>query len=110
MNLMQKKPLNPSRITRVARGAGVTVKQVNDMIEEFKRLKTVVEKMGKVKLGKGNDMANLARNPAQMMSKLGKVVDPKMLQQMGGMGNLMNMMKEVGKMEGLGDMMKMFKK
>lgn len=25
---------------------------------------------------------------------------------MGGMGNIMNMMKDIGKMEGLGDMMK----
>ena len=103
-----KKPLNPARILRIARGSGTGIKTVNDMLEEFKRLKTVVEKMGKVKLGKGNDLANMARNPSQMMSKLGKVVDPKMLQQIGGMGNLMNMMKEVGKMDGLGDMMKMF--
>jgi len=102
------KPLNPGRIARVARGAGTTIPMVNAMLEEYKRLKTIVEKMGSVKLGKGNDMANMARNPGQMMSKLGKVVDPKMLQQIGGMGNLMNMMKEVGKMEGMGDMMKMF--
>jgi len=105
-----KKQLTQPRLIRVARGSGTSVKMVSDMLEEFKRLKAVVEKMGKVKLGKGNDMSNFARNPGQMMSKLGKVVDPKMLQQIGGMGNLMNMMKEVGKMDGLGDMMKMFKK
>jgi len=41
------------------------------MLEEFKKLKKVVEKMGKVNLGKGNDMASLARNPKGMMDKLG---------------------------------------
>jgi len=29
------------------------------------------------------------------------------MQQLGGMGNVMEMMKQMGKMEGLGDMMKM---
>jgi len=37
---------------------------------------------------------------------MGKALDPKMLNQMGGMGNVMNMMKEMSKMEGFGDMMK----
>jgi len=41
------------------------------MIEEFKKLKKVVEKMGSVKLGKGNDMAQMARDPKGMMNKLG---------------------------------------
>lgn len=36
-----------------------------------------------------------------------KALDPKMMQQLGGMGNVMEMMKQMGKMEGLGDMMKM---
>ncbi len=42
------------------------------------------------------------------MNKMQKVVDPKMLQQLGGMGNIMSMMKEMGKMEGMGEMMKQF--
>lgn len=45
-----------------------------------------------------------------MMSKLQNVVDPKMAQQLGGMGNIMSMMKEMGKMEGMGEMMKAFGK
>lgn len=36
---------------------------------------------------------------------MSKAIDPKLLQQMGGMGNLMNMMKEMGNMEGMQDMM-----
>lgn len=51
-------------------------------------------------------MANLQRNPNQVMSKMKNALDPKMLQQLGGMGNVMNMMKDLGKMEGMGDLMK----
>ena len=114
------KPLNPSRITRIAKGSGAMEVEVATLLEEFKRLKMMIEKMSKAKLGKGGDLANLARNPQQMLGKLKNIVDPRMLQQMGGMDNLMDMMKQVGKMEGmggmggmpgmgnLGDMMKMF--
>lgn len=35
------------------------------------------------------------------MQAMGKAIDPKLLKQMGGMGNLMNMMKEMGNMEGM---------
>ncbi len=80
-------------------------------MEEYKRLKSVIGKIGKTNLGKGGaDMANLSRNPGQIAGKLGKAIDPKMLQQMGGMGNIMNMMKEMGKMDGFGDMMKQMTK
>jgi len=96
------KPLNPSRVTRIAKGSGALEIEVNTLLEEFKRLKTMIEKMGKAKLGKGGDLANLARNPQQMLGKLKNIVDPRMLQQMGGMDNLMDMMKQVGKMEGMG--------
>lgn len=50
----------------------------------------------------------MKRDPKRMMSQLQNAIDPGMLQQMGGMGNLMNM---VGQMqngeggEGMGQMM-----
>jgi len=37
------------------------------------------------------------------MQQLSRAMDPRMLAQMGGAGNVMNMMKEMAKME-LGDM------
>ncbi len=33
------------------------------------------------------------RNPGQIMSKLQNVIDPKIMAQLGGAGNLVNMMK-----------------
>ena len=55
-----KKPLIPSRIERLARGSGTTVKEVTDMICDYKRMAKIVEKMGKAGLGKMADMQNVS--------------------------------------------------
>jgi len=55
--------------------------------------------MGKMNLGKANDMQNFMRNPNQMMKKVQNAVDPKMMKQLGGSQNLMQMMKEMGKLD-----------
>lgn len=41
----------------------------------------------------------MMRNPSQMMRNLQNAVDPKILKQVGGAHNLMNMVSEFGKME-----------
>jgi len=57
----------------------------------------MISKVGGLNMGKGgkNEAMNMMRNPNQMMGKLSKMIDPKMLAQLGGAGNLMNMMKEM---------------
>jgi len=57
----------------------------------------LISKVGQTNLGKGgkNDTANLMRNPNQVLGKLQSMIDPKMMAQLGGAGNLMNMMKEM---------------
>lgn len=47
----------------------------------------------------------MKKNPQKMLQQMGKNFDPKMLQGMGGMGNIMNMVKEMGGMEGMQEMM-----
>jgi len=42
-----------------------------------------------------NDPKALMRNPGQLMGKLQSAIDPKIMAQLGGAGNLMNMMKEM---------------
>ena len=37
---------------------------------------------------------------------MGQALDPSMIKNMGGMGNIMNMMKEMSKMDGISDLMK----
>merc|ERR1719199_885116 len=98
--------MNEKRRWRVAKGSGSSHAEVTQLLDEYKRMEKMVGKMGKSGLfGKGGDMTQLQRNPGQVMQKMQNSMDPRMLQQMGGAGNMMNMMKEFGKMENMGGMM-----
>ncbi|KNC47826.1 signal recognition particle protein 1 [Thecamonas trahens ATCC 50062] len=77
---------NPSRIARVARGSGTSVNIVSSLLDEFKRFAKVFKKM------KGLNM-NSRNGP-----DLSKVLDPRMIQQMGGRSGLQSMMKSFGNM------------
>merc|ERR1712004_608042 len=99
-------PFTDKRRWRVAKGSGSSLWEVTHLLDEYKRMEKMVGKMGKSGLfGKGGDMTQLGRNPAQVMQKMQSAMDPRMLQQMGGAQNMMKMMKEFGKMENMGGMM-----
>jgi len=81
------KGLEPSRIPRIARGSGTTIKEVEQLMVEHKRFAKMIGKMGKMgggKGGKGLDMAQMQRNPQAMLKNLQGAMDPRMMQQMGG--------------------------
>ncbi|KRX09688.1 Signal recognition particle, SRP54 subunit, M-domain [Pseudocohnilembus persalinus] len=101
-----KVKLNNSRIYRIAMGSGTSMQEVEQLIVEHKRLAGLVGKFTNLGGKDGNIKNQLQRNPNQLAGKLGNAINPQMLQQMGGMGNVMNMVKEMGNMEGIGDMMK----
>mmetsp|Transcript_33885 Transcript_33885/g.91721 ORF Transcript_33885/g.91721 Transcript_33885/m.91721 type:complete len:503 (-) Transcript_33885:124-1632(-) len=85
-----------SRIIRVAKGSGTHPLAVAELLNEHKRFEKMVGKMGKAGLMKETgDMANLNRNPKQVLQKLQNCVDPMMLQQMGGAQNMLNLMKHM---------------
>jgi signal recognition particle subunit SRP54 len=90
---------------RIAKGSGVYPEQVIELVEEHKKFSKIVGRMGKAGL-MGAGGSQLGRNPAQMMNKLSSVLPPHMLNQMGGAGNLMNLMKNIEGNEGMADMMK----
>ena len=96
--------MNESRIMRIARGSGRPLREVMEMLEEYKRLAKVFSKMKGLKIPKrGGDTSALSRNMnAQQMSK---ELPPQMLRQFGGMGGLQNLMKQMGSAK---DMMGMF--
>nr|GLL32097.1 signal recognition particle 54 kDa protein 2 [Ipomoea trifida] len=97
------KLMTESRIMRIARGSGRLVHEVMEMMEEYKRLAKIWSKMKGLKIPKKGDMSALSRNMnAQHMSK---VLPPQMLKQIGGMGGLQNLMKQMGSAK---DMMGMF--
>jgi len=100
-------PIDDSRIVRIARGSGTSVAEVKILLEEHKKLKGLIGKVGQTNLGKGNaDKLNLMRNPNQVMGKLSSMIDPKTMSQMGGIDNLMTMMKEMSKNPEMSEMMK----
>jgi signal recognition particle subunit SRP54 len=97
------KLMNESRMMRVARGSGRLVREVSDMMEEYKRLAKLWSKMKGLKIPKKGDMSALSRNMnAQTMAK---ALPSQMLKQIGGMGALQNLMKQMGSSK---DMMGMF--
>lgn len=76
----------PSRLTRVARGSGVTDREVKELISQYTKFAAVVKKMGGIKgLFKGGDMTKNV-NPAQMAKlnhQMARMMDPSVLQRMG---------------------------
>ena len=79
---------------RIARGSGRHVREVMEMFEEYKRLAKIWSKMKGLKIPKKGEMSPLSRNMnAQHMSK---VLPPQMLQQIGGMSTIQNLMKQMG--------------
>ena len=59
-------------------------------------MKGLITKVGQTNLGKNmNDKGNLNRNSTQIMGKLQNMINPQMMAQLGGAGNIMNMMKEM---------------
>merc|ERR1712178_432243 len=98
------------RVERIARGSGTFPIEVQMLLKCHKQFEGVVKKMGKTGMMKGGD-ANMAkqmqRNPNQCMSQIHKAMDPRMLQQMGGAANVMNMMKQMSQMdmEGMSSML-----
>ncbi|CAO1298935.1 unnamed protein product [Diamesa serratosioi] len=99
-----------TRTVRVARGSGVTEREVKDLISQYTKFAAVVKKMGGIKgLFKSGDVTKNV-NPTQMAKlnqQMAKMIDPRMLQQMGGMNGLQSMMRQLqqGGMSGLQNMM-----
>lgn len=100
----------PSRTIRVAQGSGVTEREVKDLISQYTKFAAVVKRMGGIKgLFKGGDIAKNV-NPTQMAKlnqQMAKMIDPRMLQQMGGVNGLQSMMRQLqqGAASGLGNLM-----
>jgi signal recognition particle subunit SRP54 len=68
-----------------------------DMLEEYKRLAKIWGKMKGLKLQKKGDMSALTRN--MNVQQMSKALPPQMLKQIGGMGGLQSLMKQMGSKE-----------
>lgn len=108
----------PSRVSRVANGAGVMEIEVHALLDQYKKFSQVVKQMGGVKelFKDEKQMKNL--NPAKMgkvYQSMAKAMDPHMLRAIGGMQGIESMMKQMQQggampggmgMQGLEQMMK----
>nr|CAH7750857.1 unnamed protein product [Callosobruchus chinensis] len=101
------------RVVRVAQGSGVTEREVKELITQYTKFAAVVKKMGGIKgLFKGGDMAKNVNHTqmAKLNQQMAKMMDPRVLHQMGGMAGLQNMMRQLqagasGGLGGLGNLM-----
>eukprot|EP00003_Mantamonas_plastica_P021577 TRINITY_DN3517_c0_g2_i1.p1 TRINITY_DN3517_c0_g2~~TRINITY_DN3517_c0_g2_i1.p1 ORF type:complete len:509 (-),score=185.37 TRINITY_DN3517_c0_g2_i1:123-1607(-) len=89
-----------TRVTRIARGAGKSNKFVEELLTEYKRFGKVVKKMKGLKIGKNGDVSMKGGMNPQNMAKM---MDPRMLNQMGGASGLAKMMKSMESQFGSGD-------
>jgi len=91
----------PSRIERIARGAGRRKEDMLLLLEEYKRLAKLFQgAMKGMKLPKNMKAADLNRKMGNMdMSQISRMLPPQMLKQMGGVSGLQGLMKQFeGKM------------
>lgn len=96
----------PGRLVRIAKGSGTSLNEVRELLSQYKKFADMVKKMGSMKgLFKGNEMNPKNINPnqlAKLNQQMAKIMDPRVLQQMGGMAGLQNMMKQVQGASGFG--------
>jgi signal recognition particle subunit SRP54 len=78
----------PNRLTRVAKGSGTSQNEVKELLSQYKKFADMVKKMGSMKgLFKGNEMNPKNINPnqlAKLNQQMAKIMDPRVLAQMGG--------------------------
>ncbi|CAL4915588.1 unnamed protein product [Urochloa decumbens] len=83
------KLMNESRVKRVARGSGRPVQEVAGMLEEHKRIAKIWSKLPL----RGRRLNTNHRDP---LKPLANVIPPSMLNQLGGLSGLQNMVKQLG--------------
>ena len=88
---------DPRRVIRVARGAGRHPLEVQELLEEYKKMDKIWSKMKGLKMmtggGKKGEMSMSARN--MNAAQMARALPPQMLQQMGGLSGLQGLMKQM---------------
>lgn len=88
----------PSRVTRVARGSGTSIREVEEVLQQQKMMSSMASRMGG-KNGMMSRMQQAQQNPGQMAS-----AQRRAQQMMGGMGGMPGMGAGGGGMPGMGGM------
>lgn len=98
--------LQQARLDRLARGSGCHRHQVDEVMNTFKPFKKVFAKMKEMGGKGGLDMSKMVGPQGQLNArKMASMLNPQMLQQMGGVQNLQRMMQQFGDMGDMSSMM-----
>ena len=93
-----RKQTNEQMLESLVNEGKLSDKAKEELLKQYVKFAQVVKKMGGIKgLFKGGDMSKNV-NPqqmAQLNQQMAKMMDPSVLRQMGGMGGLQNMMKQL---------------
>jgi signal recognition particle subunit SRP54 len=82
------KILNQSRMLRIARGSGKSLREVNELITQYKSFEKVIGRMKGLKPGRGS------------INQLQNLVNPQILKQMGGAGGLNSLIRQMSSQMG----------
>lgn len=99
------------RVIQLAIGSGTSIDTVRKLLEQQAVMKKTLSGMKNIKMNKKGDFSEFQRNPQQVMSQLQKCMDPKLVQQIGGMDTFKNLLNNFKGMENNPEMkeaMKMF--
>lgn len=91
--------IDQSRLMRIARGSGAHPNEVAELLAQHKQFEKMFQGMDKAGLLEGDDKTlakKMQKNPGQMQSILGSVMDPALIKQMGGASGMMDMIKQMG--------------
>jgi len=85
------KKTKDSRVVRIARGSGRSAKEVNELLDQYKHFQKMMGGVAKMGIGKGGQINK------RQLSNMANMMPPGLMQQMGGMGGIQNLMKQFGK-------------
>merc|ERR1712137_926934 len=85
------KKTKDSRVARIARGAGRSVKEVNELLDQYKQFQKMMGGVAKMGIGKGGNINK------RQLSNMANMMPPGMMQQMGGVSGMQNLMRQFGK-------------
>jgi signal recognition particle subunit SRP54 len=98
--VLQDKKTRDSRIHRIARGSGRSLREVNELLEQFKHFEKMMGKFKNLKIPKSGQINQRG------VSQIGNMLPPHVMKQMGGPGAIQNLLKSMGG----GDLASMAKK
>jgi len=97
--------MNETRAIRIIRGSGATPDEFQKLMMQHKQFEKMIGGMSKTGLLKQNEsdmMKQMKRDPKQLANQLQRSLDPNMLKSMGGVDKMLDMMKSFGDMTGGG--------